>query len=349
MVPCPRCGAGLTGGPTCAACHLPLTGPVATQLWEVDQSIGDVDRQIAALSARRRQLWDAHVGLLGQLGGASPVTLPAYGGAPQTVLPAFAPPMARPRREWTPRRVQNLLLTIGSILLVIATAIFTAVSWHRLGDGPQSLILTGIAFGAAALTLLLNRRGLTATAEAISAICVGLTLFDADAAHKVLLAGLTGRPYWAVATAVLALICVALGRVTRARIPWIAASTLGLVPLVVLALGSEQPTADRALLLALDALLAAVALAVLRRWAVEGRTASTRASASSRVARPPGPAGSPSRSPISCTASAVPRSPWSWAASSPAGVPQRSQRGPSATRVFRWVPLRVTRWPVPAR
>ena len=65
-----------------------------------------------------------------------------------------------------------------------------------------------------------------------------------------------------------------LGRVTGVRIPWIAAATLGLVPLVVLALGSEQATATRALLLALDALLAAVALAVLRRWAGEGRTTS---------------------------------------------------------------------------
>ena len=89
-----------------------------------------------------------------------------------------------------------------------------------------------------------------------------------------LLAGLTGRPYWALATAVLALVCAALGRVTGVRIPWIAAAALALVPLVVLALGSAQPTATRALLLALDALLAAVALAVLRRWALAGRTAS---------------------------------------------------------------------------
>ena len=68
MVPCPRCGAGLTGGPTCAACQLPLTGPVATQLWAVDQTMADVDRQVAALSSRRRALWETHVALLDSSG-----------------------------------------------------------------------------------------------------------------------------------------------------------------------------------------------------------------------------------------------------------------------------------------
>ena len=121
---------------------------------------------------------------------APPDGLPAYGAPGRTVLPTVPrrrPPLTTPRREWTPRRVQNLLLTIGALLLVIATAIFTAVSWHRLGDGPQSLILTGAAAGAATLTRFLSRRALTATAEAISAICIGLLAFDADAAHQVVL------------------------------------------------------------------------------------------------------------------------------------------------------------------
>jgi hypothetical protein len=276
MVPCPRCGVGLANAASCPACHLPLTGPVAAQLWAVDQSIHEIDAQLAGLGARRTTLWQTHVTLLNELGHTVPMALPAFGGPARTARPTSPPPppITSPRREWTPRRVQNLLLTIGALLLVIATAIFTAVSWHRLGDGPQALILTGVAAGTAVLTRFLSRRALTATAEAICAICIGLLVFDADAAHKVVLPGLTTRPYWAVATAALALVFAGLGRFTRARIAAIAAATSALLPLLVLAFGSNQPTADRALLLALDALLAAVALAGLRRVGAEGRTVS---------------------------------------------------------------------------
>src|SRR5207253_1152774 len=99
-------------------------------------------------------------------------------------------------------------------------------------------------------------------------------VFDADAAHTVLLPGLTGRPYWTVATAALGLVFAGLGRFTKARIVSVAAAISALLPLLVLAFGASQPTADRALLLALDALLAAVALAALRRTGAEGRTVS---------------------------------------------------------------------------
>ena len=276
MVPCPRCGAALTNASACPACHLPLTGEVAAQLWVVDLAINEIDSQLAALTARRTGLWQSHVSLLNTLGGDTPMSLPAYGSPTRSASPVapMPPPPLVPRREWTPRRVQNLLLTIGALLLVIATAIFTAVSWHRLGDGPQSLILTAAAGGAATLTRFLSRRALTATAEAICAICIGLLAFDAEAAHRVVLPGLTGRPYWAVATLVLSLVLVGLGRFTRTRIAWIAAAAASLLPLLVLAFGAEQPTADRALLLGLDALLAAMALAGLRRTGAEGRTVS---------------------------------------------------------------------------
>ena len=250
--------------------------PVAGQLWQVDQQINQIDGEMATLTAQRKSLWQLHVRLLVELGGATPTPLPTYAvGAPPVGRPATAAiAVLQPRREWTPRRVQNLLLTIGALLLVIATAIFTAVSWHRLGDGPQSLILTAVAAGCATLTRFLNRRSLTATAEAIGAICVGLVVFDADAAHKVLLPALTGRPYWAVATAALALTFAGLGHFTKARVVSIAAAAAALLPLLVLAFGANQPTADRALLLGLDALLAATALAGLRRSGAEGRTVS---------------------------------------------------------------------------
>src|SRR3954447_5821765 len=136
MIPCPRCGAGLANEAACPACHLPLTGEVAAELWSVDQAINQIDAQLAGLNAQRTSLWKTHVTLLNELGGTAPMALPVYGAPGRTVLPTMpppsSPPITSPRREWTPRRVQNLLLTIGALLLVIATAIFTAVSWHRL-------------------------------------------------------------------------------------------------------------------------------------------------------------------------------------------------------------------------
>jgi hypothetical protein len=275
MIPCPRCGAGLTGGSACTTCGLPLVGPDAVELWRVDQNLAAIDRRLAGLHTERQRLWADHAALVARLGGDAPIQLPSF--VPGSDLPKPPQPAPQwtttPRREWTPQRVQNVLLTIGAVLLVIASAIFTVVSWHRLGTGPQTAVLAGLTLGSAFLARVLARRGLTATAEAISGVCIGLAMFDGYAAHHLLLPHGADRPYWAVASLVVALFCVALGQVTRVRLPWIAAAGLGLVPLVVLATGAHQGADTRALLLGLDSLAAAVALAVLRQLAVSGRTA----------------------------------------------------------------------------
>ena len=56
-VPCPSCQAPLPAGGAseCPACHLPLTGPVAARLWEVDQSLATLTRERASLLTTLRQ------------------------------------------------------------------------------------------------------------------------------------------------------------------------------------------------------------------------------------------------------------------------------------------------------
>jgi hypothetical protein len=56
-IPCPSCGAALPAAPVaCPACRLPLTGPEAVQLWQLDQQQASLhtqrDDQIHALLAR---------------------------------------------------------------------------------------------------------------------------------------------------------------------------------------------------------------------------------------------------------------------------------------------------------
>src|SRR3954453_22946647 len=92
MIPCPRCGAGLANEAACPACHLPLTGEVAAQLWSVDQAIGQIDAQLAGLNARRIGLWQTHLTLLRELGRTAPMALPAYGGPARTAIPTTPPP-----------------------------------------------------------------------------------------------------------------------------------------------------------------------------------------------------------------------------------------------------------------
>src|SRR5690349_7487842 len=111
---CPACGTYLpaTAPPACPRCALPLVGPVAEELRETDRALLRLDAERGRLIARRGQL-------LAQL---RPLYPPAPWGAP-------------PRRETSPRAVQNLLLALGGVLLAVAAIAFTVISWGHLGIG----------------------------------------------------------------------------------------------------------------------------------------------------------------------------------------------------------------------
>jgi hypothetical protein len=175
-IPCPDCGLPLPPNPArCPSCGLTLTGPAAARLWEVDQS----------LSALRTE----RAGLLTQLrtptARPEPTTtvLPAV---PRADSPPAAPsspaaPAAQGRPRWT---TQQTLLAVGVLLVLVAASIALAVAWFIIGRYGQVVVMGTLTALAAWSALLLSRRRLANSAEALALVTGGLMLLDATAARR---------------------------------------------------------------------------------------------------------------------------------------------------------------------
>ena len=220
---CPQCQATLSGGPTCPACGLRLTGPVAGRLWVVDQRLGALDGERTSLLTERGQL------LTSLRSGDSP---PA-----PTVPPTTVP---GPRTETTPAQVQNTLLTLGALLLALAGVVFAAVTYRHLGVVGRALVLLTLTGAAAAAPMVLLRRGLTASAEALAGVALALGALDAWALQRAGLAGgLDNRTYAAVATAVLALGAGLHASAVRVRVSQLGAAVFAQLPVVLVLARTE--------------------------------------------------------------------------------------------------------------
>jgi hypothetical protein len=90
-----------------------------------------LDRELGQIEARRAQLLARRAWLLSAM--RQPV-------APQN---PFAPQHA-PRNDASPRSAQNVLLTLGGILLTVAAVAFTLVSWGHMGIGGRSAVLGAV-------------------------------------------------------------------------------------------------------------------------------------------------------------------------------------------------------------
>ncbi|HEY8728040.1 MAG TPA: hypothetical protein VIL94_00545, partial [Acidothermaceae bacterium] len=122
--PCPACDEPLDSpAESCSACGLRLVGVDAARLWVVNQ-------QLAALAIE-------HDHLLNQLRQpAAP--------APEFAWPSTQPPAAYPANDrQMPAKVrrnvspQQLLLSLGAALLLVASIVFVAVAWNNLGLAVQ--------------------------------------------------------------------------------------------------------------------------------------------------------------------------------------------------------------------
>lgn len=239
-IACPDCGQPLTGEPRCRHCGLTLTGDDAARLWDVDQELLHLDGLRIPLLAERRVLVQR---LRTQLG--------VHADEPAG------------RREWTPRRVQNLLLTLGAGLLALAAVVFAAVTYDRLGAGGRAGVLVALAITAAAVGPVLLRRGLTATAEAAGAVGVVLALLAAGALRRAGLGDdLEPSTFWALATAACAAAAALYARLAPIRLVALGAVLLAQLPLPLLAATDD---ARIAMALAAVVVLDAAGLAVLRR------------------------------------------------------------------------------------
>ncbi|MFT9670480.1 SCO7613 C-terminal domain-containing membrane protein [Streptomyces rhizosphaericola] len=172
-----------------------------------------LDRELAQLDARRAQLLTRRAWLVAALRPTAPdaprwSTPPlGHGWAPAQPWGAV-PKAAKPS---TPRSAQNVLLTLGGLLLTVAAVAFTLVSWGSMGIGGRAAVLALVTAAALAAPALLLRRKLAATAEALAALALVLTLLDAYAIHAVATPDADGLTFTAIASAVLAALWTAYG------------------------------------------------------------------------------------------------------------------------------------------
>lgn len=185
--------------------HIP---PPAEELRILDAELWQLDARRAQLLARRAVL----IGLL------------------QRAVPPASPAPRRP--ETTAPRVQSLLLVLGGVLLTVAAAAFTLVSWGNLGITGRSLALGAVTAAALGAPAALLRRGLRSTADAVAGLGLALTVLDAYALHEVALKTAGGTGYTAGAAAVLAGLWWGYGKVSGSlRIPVPAALAAAQLPL----------------------------------------------------------------------------------------------------------------------
>ncbi|MCX4821789.1 hypothetical protein OG883_18225 [Streptomyces sp. NBC_01142] len=213
-----------------------------------------LDRELSQLEARRSQLLARRAWLL----NAMQTRVTAATASPVPV----ARPFVAPPPETSPPNVQNVLLTLGGILLTIAAIAFTLVSWGHLGIGGRSAVLGAVTVATLAAPVALLRRGLVSTAESLAGLGLVLMVLDAYALHRVALPGTDGLGYAAFASAGLAALWSVYGvTLGRLRIPLPAALLTAQLPLPLWALtaGAGAPPMEWALL-ATAALDVAVAL-----------------------------------------------------------------------------------------
>lgn len=168
--------------------------PPAEELRLIDTELRHLDARRAVLL--RRRAWLVHT-----LYAASAQRSVAHSATVPPVWPAG--PGAR-RPEAAAPSVQNVLLVLGGVLLTIAAIAFTLVSWGEMGIAGRAAVLGAVTLAALGTPVVLLRRGLAATAEAVAGLGIALTVLDAYALHEVVFTGADGTGYTAAAAAVLA-------------------------------------------------------------------------------------------------------------------------------------------------
>ncbi|MFG2818571.1 SCO7613 C-terminal domain-containing membrane protein [Kitasatospora sp. NPDC048365] len=259
---CPDCRTALGPGAhtACPHCRLPLTGPDAGALWQIEVALGMVEQQRATLLAQREGLLARLRALRDRPAGAGAAA--AWGGAPAAagwaagaggpVGPVWTVGAGQQagggRAEVSGRSAQTVLLVLGGLLVSVAALVFTVVSWGYLGIGGRAAVLLALTAIALAVPKPLLRRGLTATAEAAAGIGLGLVLLDGYAARAAGLAGLDGgdgAAYWAVVTGVVAAGALGYGWALRLRFPLVVGFLTTRIP-VLLALVAAEVVAVQA-------------------------------------------------------------------------------------------------------
>ncbi len=214
-----------------------------------------LDWELGQLEARRAQLLRRRAWLLDVLRAADPAR-------PPTAPPPT--PAGPPVPGATGPSVQNVLLTLGGVLLTIAAIAFTVVSWGHLGIGGRGAVLGVVTLAALCAPVALLRRSLRSTAEAVAGLGLALTVLDTYAVRHLALSAVDTLSYAAGASAVLATLWAVYGRLLgELRLPVPIAVVTAQLPLILWAGAAQagEHTMTTALLVtaAVDAVLALTA------------------------------------------------------------------------------------------
>ncbi|MGI8809888.1 MAG: SCO7613 C-terminal domain-containing membrane protein [Acidimicrobiales bacterium] len=192
---CPRCRREVADAERCPSCGLLQTGDQAMRLRAVVGRLYALGREQQALLSEATALRREQAELLRALG-------------------APAGPR-RPAAESRPEVVRDVLLWLGSALVVIAALIFALFAWRRLGDTGRAALLFATTLVAAVATRATVRR-LPATAEALGGVTLALFLVDWFVLRRGGVAsGLSEEAWWALGTVVAAGLAVAVARWLR--------------------------------------------------------------------------------------------------------------------------------------
>ena len=277
---CPDCGAPLTGAPACASCGLPLVGAAASRLWQVDQRIIALDSERGRLLADRQRL-------LASLRSGDPIAADdpfVFTSPVRPVQELSWAPAPVPVREANPKQAQNTLLLLGALLLAGAGIVFAAVTYRQLGPGGRALILLLVTVIAAMVPQRLLKRGLSASAEALSAVALVLAVLDAWALRRAGLAeSSNGLSYAAVASGLLAAASGAYAVAVPLRVARISAVLLAQLPVALVLARNELPRPVVAMVLVAVAAVDLV-IAAERRWPSDVRAAATAVAISNLIA-----------------------------------------------------------------
>jgi hypothetical protein len=242
--PCPRCGvaASLTDGcPGCGA----GPDPDAAEVIRLDEEIADLNRHLhdarGLVTTLTQRLHDTHATRNQFVARVAARRSPAPAPVP---LPVPVPVHSSPEPRLSTLTVQNVLFTLGGLLLVVAAAVFTAVAWAQVGVTGRALLLTAATAAVLAVPPFAVRRGLTAAGETLAAVGLLMILLDGYAAWAVDFLWVRlydPAGYAAAVLAITAAIALSYSYATKLRGPRIAALLMAqpVFPLAAAALDAE--------------------------------------------------------------------------------------------------------------
>ncbi|MBG0567953.1 SCO7613 C-terminal domain-containing membrane protein [Actinoplanes aureus] len=244
--PCPYCGTPASAESGCPSCGR-APDPDAIEVIRLDAEIAGLNQRLQAARAEldgiQRQLTDTTTRRNAAASRVSDAVRTTMTTAAPRPVPAPPPPPTEPRLATL--TVQNVLFTLGGLLLLVAAAVFTAVAWAQVGVLGRALLLGAATAAILAVPPIAARRGLTAAAETLAAVGLLMILLDGYAAWAVDFLGVAGTPpeaYAAAVCTVTAATALGYGHLVGLTGPRVAALLI-IQPALPLAMASLDPGA----------------------------------------------------------------------------------------------------------